>query len=168
VVERFLIKVFYPDGGPPESGTQEITDLSGQWMSVCSDFLEYHGPVMTHNMGGTLSHFDIHMGGPVGQLYAYGRPCFEFAISRGTEWGQDQGAVDHFVAIIQSAESESEQTVTYDVVSSAREAALFPTLLIFDRCDPEVPDEQKGALMQLGYHLAGAYLKYIESQNADS
>src|SRR5439155_5915840 len=65
-------------------------------MSICDDLLASYGPVMKHNMGSTLAHFDIAMAGPMVELLAYGQTCFRLGISLGTNSEQDRATILHF------------------------------------------------------------------------
>jgi len=164
MTKSFAIHIFYPDGDSPESGKQKMKSLSKRWLTVCSDMLSHYGPVMDHNMGSTLSHFDIKMDGPVGQLSAYGYKCFDFAISLGANSDQDRAAAQYFRNLLQQVVDAAGVSLRGDTVAVLDEAPSHPGLLLFDGGTPEVDDDQKGALMQLGFHLAGAYFQYCEAK----
>src|SRR4051794_3598729 len=94
--DKFTTHIFYADGGSPESGDRRLSDLSPRWLAIFDDLLTRHGPVMRHNMGSTLSHFDVVMAGPAVELLAFGKICFRLAISLGTASEQDQASVSQF------------------------------------------------------------------------
>lgn len=162
-MQEFAIHVFYPDGGAPESGVQTPEQLSDKWLTLCSTLINKSGPVMSRNMGGTLSHFDVEMAGPIGQLLVLGHRCFYFAISRGTNSNQDQTAITHFRSIAENVIQTVGNRVTESASSVLTDAVEFPCLLLLDTCQAEVVDDQKSALAQLGIHLAAAYFQYCKS-----
>jgi hypothetical protein len=164
VTEEYAIHVFYPDGRAPESGVQAIAQLSDRWLTVCADMLDESGPVMHRNMGSTLSHFDVKMGGPIGQLSAHGHRCFDFAISLGADSEQDHATARHFRSLFERAVGMSGGAVATNACAVLDGAVNRPCLLLFDFCQPDVADDQKAALAQLGIHLAGAYYRYCDSQ----
>ena len=157
--EVFAIQIFYADGGPPESGERRISDLSPKWMSICDDLIASYGPVMKHNMGSTLSHFDIAMAGPMVQLLAYGQTCFRIAISLGTGSEQDRATVLQFREIWTRLVESAGNTVDPAAMRVLDQAASERCVLVLDALQP-VDADQKLALLQLGEHLAGAYFKY--------
>ena len=154
------VLTFYPDGGAPEKTMIPEAAISDRWFSVCADILGSLGPVFKHNMGSTLSHFDVHMAGPMGRLLLNGTPCYEFAISRGTAAEQDAAAVEHFAELVLKAWQVAEAPVVEDAQVFLDGCDARPSLLLLDYCRPEMDDGQKLALGQLGIHLASAYLDY--------
>jgi hypothetical protein len=117
-------------------------------------------------LGSTLTHFAIKMGGPIGQLCVHGDPCFNFAISRGKRSAQDCAAVDHIRELIKQAVKCTGNRMENAATAILDEAPDSPSLLILDRPDTDIGDDQKQALLQLGFHLAGAYYQYCESEPA--
>jgi hypothetical protein len=158
VREVFAIHVFYADGGPPKSGERRISDLSPKWIGICDDLLRYHGPVMRHNMGSSLSHFDM-MGGPVVELLSFGQTCFRLAISLGTGSEQDRAAVSQFRGIWTRLVESGGAVVDLAAIRVLDSAATEQCVLVLDWAQPVDGDEQ-AALAQLGQHLAGSYFKY--------
>lgn len=162
MVKCFKIHFFYPDGGPPESGEQLIDGLSEKWLKICNDLLEHYGPVINHNMGSTLSHFDIRMGGPIGTLLVNGNTCFEFAISLGQISKQDRATTNHFKNILLKTREITSTPISESALNIVEMANNYSTLLLFDSVNTEVNENDKEALIDLGVHLAGAYFQYCE------
>ena len=160
MIDRFNIHVFYPDGGPPETGLQTTGDLSDRWLSVCRDLLDAEGPLLDRSMGSTLSHFHIQMAGPTGDLAAYGHTCFNFAITMGTSADQDVATSGHFRHTLNTVARLTGAVVSDAAVATISSAQSHASFLMLDRCVTDVDEDQKGALMQLGFHLAGAYYGY--------
>ena len=158
--ETFAIHIFYPDGGPPESAEKKISELSPKWLGVCADLLAHYGPVMNHNMGGTLPHFDIRMGGPTVHLMAHKHLCYQLAISRGSGSEQDRAAVSQLEVLLEKAVEIAGKAVDRAAIAVLDEAPCTPSVLIFDMCERAVDEDQKHALAELGVHLAGAYYQY--------
>jgi hypothetical protein len=158
--DTFAIHIFYPDGDPPESGEKKISELSPKWLGICADLLAHYGPVMTHNMGSTLSHLAIKMGGPTVHLLAYDHVCYQLAISRGSGSKQDRAAVSQFRILLEKAVEIAGKTVDPAAIAVLDAAPGTPSVLIFDMCQPAVDEPQKHALADLGVHLAGAYYQY--------
>lgn len=161
--DNFAIHCFYADGGLPDSGSRRISDLSPKWLAICDDLLAAHGPVLKHNMGSTLSHFDIAMAGPMIELNAYGQPGFVLAITLGTGSQQDQATVlkfrEDWSRLVESAGKKIHPAGVIVLNQATREQSI----LILDLC-PSLEEDQKLALLQFGEHLAGAYLRYCEQQ----
>ena len=161
--EVFTVHIFYPDGDPPDSGERRISDLSQKWMGICSGLLTHYGPVMKHNMGSTLAHFDIAMAGPIVELLAFDQMCFRLAISLGSSSEQDRATVLQFREIWTRLVESAGKTVEPAAMRILDQAATEQSVLVLDTCLPAVDDDQKVALAQLGEHLAGAYIKYCAS-----
>jgi hypothetical protein len=166
--EVFTVHIFYPDGGPPESGERRISNLSPKWMGICSEMLAHYGPVMKHNMGNALAHFDIAMAGPMVELLAFGQMCFRLAISLGSSSEQDRATVLQFRQIWTRLVEGAGNTIHPEAMRVLNEAAMEQSVLVLDTCQPAVDDDQKVALAQLGEHLAGAYIKYCATQERRS
>jgi len=162
--DTFALHIFYPDGGPPESAEKRISELSPKWLSICADLLAHHGPVMNHNMGGTLSHLDIRMGGPTVHLLAFGHLCHQLAISRGSGSEQDRAAVSQFKILLEKIAEIAGRVVDRAAIAVLDEAPCAQSVLVFDMCQPAVDENQKHALVDLGVHLAGAYYQYCASE----
>ena len=160
----FKVITFFPDGEPPENGFVEQEALSDKWMSICNDIYKGYGVVFRHNMGSTLSHFDIYMAGPMGRLSVNQKACFEISISLGTGSEQDKATIEHFQAFyleackVAKAPVPSEETLGA-FIGLEKEI----TLLTFDYCNPEIDDQDKVAIGQLGLHLANAYYDFCIS-----
>src|SRR5262245_41850280 len=146
--EAFAIRIFYADGGPPESGERRISDLSPKWMGIGEDLLASYGPVMRHNMGSTLSHVDVVMAGPTVELLAFGQTCFRLAISLGTGSEQDRATVLQFRETWKQLVESTGNTVDATAVRILDQAATEQCVLVLDTCQP-VDDGQKLALAQL-------------------
>ena len=157
------LTVFYPDGNAPETADYPIARLSAKWLKVCADLLADSGPVFVRNMGSTLSQFDIRMGGPVGELLIHGKRAFEFAISRGNFSTQDIATIDHFTTVYRKACSAAGSSICEKSLAAIRDSASKPSLLLFDYSDVDASSD-KEAIMQLGLHLAAAYLRYLETE----
>ena len=157
----FGIHFFYPDGGPPESGVQRIDALSEKWLSICRNVFKLNGPVFTHNMGSTLSHFDIDFAGPICQLRIHGRMCFELAISSGTHTQQDVATMEHFRKTLVHCASISGSELSDSASATITDAVANPCVLVIDQLVDEIEDEDRHALIQLGYHFVGAYYEYL-------
>lgn len=164
MIDCFNINVFYPDGASPESGSQRIEDLSDRWLSVCAQMLEEAGPVFGRNMGSTLSHFDIRMSGPIAELAAYGRTCFNLAMTSGINAEQDVATSNYFRGVLKEMATCFGTAVTDEANESIDSSRSHATLLVLDRCVADVDDEQKQALLQLGFHLVGAYYAFAEHE----
>ncbi len=164
MMKSYKTHIFYPDGRVPESGTQDISALSAKWLRVCAELLNHYGPVMDHNMGSTLSHFTIRMGGPIGELLIHGMTCFKFAISIGTGSEQDRATVNHFMDSFSRLCEACKATPEDKAVALIGQAADHTTCLFLDLCNPKIDPDQKGAMFQLGNHMAGAYIQYCGSQ----
>jgi hypothetical protein len=159
VRDTFTIHIFYADGSAPESGERRLSDLSPKWLAICGDLLTHHGPVMRHNMGGTLSQFDVVMAGPAVELLAFGKTSFRLAISLGTASKQDDATVSQFRELWTRLVESTGNTVAAAAMRVFDRAATEPCVLVVDTCQP-VDDDDKLALYQLGEHLIGAYIKY--------
>jgi hypothetical protein len=154
--------IYYPDGAPPETAHNEPRALSQRWLAVCAGLLAEHGPVFKHNMGSTLSHFDIEMGGPLGRLAVHRTPCFEFWISLGRGTAQDKATVSHFVEFHRKACAAANSSVQAEALTPMRDLHAKPALIMFDYCNPQIEQDQRAAIAQLGLHLADAYFEYCE------
>jgi len=165
VHDGFAVRIFYADGGPPESGERRISDLSPKWMAICDDLLAGYGPVMKHNMGSTLSHFDIAMAGPMVELLAFGQTCFRLAISLGSGSEQDRATVSQFRGLWTGLVQSAGNTVDTAAMRLLDGAATERCVLVLDACQP-ADDGQKLALAQLGEHLAAAYFKYCAASGS--
>ncbi len=163
--KKFAVHLFFPDGEAPVSSQWAFKDLSERWLTVCSDLLNEAGPVINRNMGNTLSHFDVKMGGPMGELLAFRHLCFIFAISLGEDSEQDKATVEHFEKTLQTTADAGGQNLCDQVRHVIQNAASTPTFLVLDMVAVEVSDDQKEALLQLGTHLAGAYLRYCAAED---
>jgi hypothetical protein len=164
---EFAIHIYFPDGEPPETGSMSLETLSPKWLGICRDLLEQHGPVMNHNMGSTLSHIAIRMGGPVGQLVCHGHPAFYFAVSLGSGSDQDKAALAHFEDLYVKACEFAQSAIKEESLAVLRGSSAAPSLLILDASDPELSDEDGGMLGELANHLAGAYLLYCGGERPD-
>lgn len=158
----FTMTIFYPDGGQPETVSYRASSLSPKWSQICHDLLDELGIVFHHNMGDTLSHFDIHLAGPIGRLLVHGHPCYEFSVFCGKRDEQDMATIRHFQEFAIAA-----CDAAHTIFSGAGRAALQalgdqPALLMFDYCHPEIEESQKIAIGQLGVHLAAAYFDYCD------
>ncbi len=158
------VLTFFPDGGAPEATVIPQEALSGRWLSVCAEILNTFGPSFKHNMGSALSHFDIHMAGPIGRLLLNGTPCYEFAVSCGMATEQDVAAVKHFSEMVRKAWQITGASAGKDVQFFLNRQDAKPSMLLFDYCRMEMDDEQKLGLAQLGIHLAKAYLDYCNNK----
>jgi hypothetical protein len=161
--EVFTVHIFYPDGDSPESGERRISDLSPKWMGIFSELLTHYGPVMKHNMGSTLDHFDIAIAGSMVELFAFDHMCFRLAISLGSGSEQDRATVLQFREIWTRLVESAGNTVELAAMRILDQAETEQSVLVLDTCQPAVDDDQKAALFQLGEHIAGAYIKYCES-----
>ncbi len=162
--DTFALHIFYPDGGPPDSAEKKISELSPKWLGICADLLAHYGPVMNHNMGNALSHFDVRMGGPTVHLLAFEHLCYQVAISRGSGSEQDRAAVSQFKTLLEKAVEIAGKVVDRAVIAVLDEASCTQSALVFDMCQPAVDENQKHALADLGVHLAGAYYQYSASE----
>jgi hypothetical protein len=165
VRDVFAIHVFYADGGPPESGERRISELAPKWIGICDDLLAHHGPVMRHNMGSTLSHFDIVMAGPMLELLAFGQACFRLAISLGTGSEQDQATVLEFCKIWSRLVESAGNKVNPVATGILDQAATKQSVLVLDTAQP-ADKADKLALAQLGQHLAAAYFKWCAASRS--
>lgn len=157
----FGIHFFYPDGEPPESGVQRIDTLSEKWLSICREMFKLNGPVFTHNMGSTLSHFDIEFAGPIWKLKINGKMCFELAITSETNTQQDTATIDYFRRTLVRYVSLSGSELSDSASATIKAAVAKPGVLVIDQLVDGIDDEQKHALIQLGYHLVGAYYEHL-------
>lgn len=155
--ESFAIHIFYADGASPESGERRIIDLSPKWVGICSDLLSRLGPVLKHNMGSTLSHFDIVMAGPMIELHAHDQLCFRLAISLGTQSEQDQTAVAQFRELWTHLATSAGNEIDSAAARILNHAPATQCILVLD-VGSTIEDGQKLALLQLGEHLSGAYM----------
>jgi hypothetical protein len=155
------LKVFYPDGLAPECGESNASDLSERWLLVCSDILQNLGPVFRRDMGSTLAHFEIEVGGPVGALYAYKQLCFSFAVSSGLGTEQDLGAVSWFRDLYTKSCASLSATPVCEALEAIEVSRAAPSILLLDHIQTDVPDEQKGALLELGHHFGVSLLRYL-------
>jgi hypothetical protein len=160
----FGVHIFYSDGGPPESGSQSIDALSVSWLSICRDLLNAKGAVFCHNMGSTLSHFDIELAGPVGRLVANGKTCFDIAITLGANTDQDVLTSTYFRKKLDDYVNSSGNALSQSAFDTIDAAATNRCVLLIDNCVSDVDDEQKHALIQIGYHLVAAYYEYTSQQ----
>jgi hypothetical protein len=160
----FGVHIFYPDGGPPESGSQPIDALSVNWLSICRDLLNAQGAVFSHNMGSTLSHFDIELAGPVGRLVAYGKTCFDIAITLGANTDQDVLSSTYFRKKLDDYVNSAGNALSQSALDTIDAAATNRCVLLIDKCVSDVDDEQKHALIQIGYHLVAAYYEYTSQE----
>jgi hypothetical protein len=124
--------------------------------------LDQLGIVFHHNMGHTLSHFDVHLAGPMGRLLVHGSPCYELSILRGHRDEQDLATIRHFQDFAIAA-CDAAHTKFSDAGRAALQSlAGQPALLMLDYCNPKIAADQKVAIGQLGAHLAAAYFDYCE------
>src|SRR5438093_77460 len=105
--------------------------------------LDEVGMVFHHNMGHTLSHFDVQLAGPMGRLLCHGYPCYEFSVFRGRRDEQDLATIRHFQDFATAA-----CDAAHTKFSDASRAALqtlgdHPALLMFDYCHPKVGADQR-------------------------
>ena len=159
--DSFKIQLYFPDGDPPETGERDAADLSQRWLDQCSEILNYFGPVFNHNMGSTLSHFDIRMAGPMVELLANNNTCFRLAILCGTGTEQEHATKDQFASLLNRVVSAVENDVAPETIESMGIENKTRMLLALDLL-ADVPEDQKQALFQLGEHLAWAYIQYCE------
>jgi len=158
----FEVHIFYPDGEAPESGEQVIEELSPKWLALFENFLDRNGPVFDQNLGSTLSHFDVRMGGPIGQWIVNNETCFDFAISRGEGSDQDNASIEHMRTLLQSVVQASGKVLSDSAEEVLTGSARKPSLLLFDSCSPGIDEQNKGAAIELTCHQTGAYLRYCE------
>ncbi len=164
----FKMTIFYPDGGQPEPVAYRASALSPKWSKICHDMLEELGVVFRHNMGHTLSHFDIQLAGPMGRLLVHGHPCYEFSIFCGRRDEQDMATLRHFQDFVVAACDVAHTTFSAEGQAALQALGHQPALLMFDYCRPEIDADQKIAIGQLGVHLADAYFDYCESGQQDA
>ncbi len=157
----FCIHFFYPDGEPPESGSQQVAALSEKWLSICREVFNLNGPVFTYNMGSSLSHFDIEFAGPICKLKINGRMCFELAITSGDATQQDIATIDYFRTTLGRYVCIAGSDLTDSASATIKSAVANPSVLVIDHLVNDIEDEQKHALIQLGYHFVGAYYEYL-------
>jgi len=117
---------------------------------------------MNHNMGSTLSHFSIQMGGPSVRLLLHDQVCFYLAISLGIDSTQDRASINAFCDILEKATSTAGTNIQDGATAVLSQASSKRCLLVLDALLSDVADDQKTALIQLGYHLAGAYFTYCD------
>lgn len=162
------VLTFAPDESQPSRELIPGEAISEKWFGVCAELLNTHGPVFRRNLGSTLSHMDIHMGGPIGRLLVNGTVVFEFAISRGTGDKQDVATVQHFAGFCREA-FKAAGTEGLDAAFVAPPAVTdTPVLLLFDYF-ADIDERNALAIAQLGIHLASAYVEYCNSGlSADS
>ena len=161
MIAAFGIHFFYPDGEPPESGVQRFDTLSEKWLSICRDVFKLNGPVFTHNMGNSLSHFDIEFAGPICKLKINGRTCFELAITSGVAAQQDIATIDYFRTTLGRYVCLSGSELSDSASAKIKSAVANPSVLVIDHLVNDIEDEQKHALIELGYHFVGAYYEYL-------
>jgi hypothetical protein len=164
MIAAFGVHIFYPDGGPPESGSQSIDALSINWLSICRDLLDARGVVFSHNIGSTLSHFDIELAGPVGKLVAHGKTCFDIAITLGTNTDQDVLTSTYFRKKLADNVNSAGNALSQSAFDTIDSAASNRCVLLIDNCVSDVDDEQKQALIQIGYHLVAAYYEFTSQE----
>lgn len=160
MVESFKILQFFPDGAAPETGLQEVSQLSERWVNVSLDLLNNWGPVFDQSLGSTLAHFRITLNGPAGSLLAHNNIHYEFAILPGTNSSQEQQSARWFAeraSELSSALGCSLATESQQVIASS---VYEPTLLLLDHSRDDIAAEQRQALFQLGLHLVGAYYRW--------
>ena len=157
----FCIHFFYPDGEPPESGSQRIDALSEKWLSICREVFNLNGPVFTYNMGSSLSHFDIEFAGPICKLKINGRMCFELAITSGVAAQQDIATIDYFRTTLDRYVCIAGSDLADSASATIKSALANPSVLVIDQLVDDIEDEHKHALIQLGYHFVGAYYEYL-------
>jgi len=160
----FDIVTFFPDGEAPEISRIETSRLSKRWLDVCSGMLNDLGPVFQHNMGSTLTHFDVHLAGPMGRLLAFGKACYEFSISLGESSDQDSQALSHFRDFLKQACKTAGSALSPGAIAALSERINTPSLIMFDYCNSGIGDDQKLAIGQLGIHLANAYYDYCHPE----
>ena len=162
------VLTFFPDGAAPERTELAASQISDRWLSVCRDILNHHGPVFEHNMGSTLSHFDLHLAGPMGRLSVNGCACYELGISLGMGSRQDNETMEWFRGFLREACEVAKSTLSGDAISATNGLGAVPSVMLFDYCNPQIPDDQKAAMGQLGLHLVNAYFDcYTEGQQID-
>jgi hypothetical protein len=154
--------IFFPDGKEPVVSQIDPATLSPKWSAICADILDQLGPVFKYNMGSTLSHFDIEMAGPFGRLIVHDTRCFDFWIIRAPQSEQDRSTVQHFTEFLHSACKIPGSLPTAATLDSLRQLESTSGLIFFDYCQPEIDENQKDAIAQLGVHLGHAYLEYSE------
>ncbi|MCU0714475.1 MAG: hypothetical protein MUC43_20695 [Pirellula sp.] len=135
----FVVHIFYSDGGPPESGSQSIDALSVSWLSICHDLL-------------------------VGRLVANGKTCFDIAITLGANTDQDVLTSTYFRKKLDDYVNSSGNALSQSAFDTIDAAATNRCVLLIDNCVSDVDDEQKHALIQIGYHLVAAYYEYTSQQ----
>ena len=158
----FKMALFYPDGKPPEIVAYPASSLSPKWSRICQQMLDELGLVFQYNMGHTLSHFDVHLAGPMGRLLVHGRRCYAFSLVRGRGDDQDVATVRQFESMVAAACQAAHRTLSAETQAALHGLEKQPALLMFDYCDPEIDSDQRVAIGQLGVHLAAAYFDYCE------
>ena len=133
--------------------------LSPRWLPVCNDLLNHYGPVFTHNMGGTLSHFEIRFTAGIAHYYAHGHAVVSAVYLPGVSAAQDSGALEVFTHHVTS--SAPVQRLCADpsgFASHLRTHSERPLSIGLVWGNSQVAESDAEALIELGTHLAGAYL----------
>jgi hypothetical protein len=161
MIASFRVQFFFPDGGPPESEVQKVEALSEKWLSICRALFEQHGPVFTQNMGSTLARFDIEVSGPMFQLKSDGHLCFTLAITSGGGTQQDFATSEWFRKLLINCVASAGAEMSDSASAAISDSVASASALVIDQLAEDVDNDQKHALIQLGYHLVGAYYGYM-------
>ena len=156
----FDVHVFFPDGSAPESSLVRKRALSSKWLAICEDLYNNYGPIFRHNMGSTLSHFDVTMAGPIGELIVSDIKCFDLSVCDGSDSEQNAATIDHFSEKLVESIRLTGSELSAEATRALQKSRAVPSLLLFDYCREEVSDDLKMAIVELGYHLVAAYLRY--------
>lgn len=141
-MDSFTLQHFAFDGEILGSSELKFSQLSEKWLKLCSELLDYHGPVFGTYLGSTLNHFHVKC--------TAGFCCFSV-----------HNQVLYVAALLSSGSSEQNSKLIG--LLSSQFGHTFPithtepALLIVNLLNEEISENEQHAMFQLAYHFAAAY-----------
>jgi hypothetical protein len=157
--ETFTSAIYLLNGEFVGKGDWHLANMSERWLKVCGDLLGSYGPVFTHNMGSTLSRFDIQLTAGVAHFRCGGELVLSAVYLPGVRPTADAGALSVFAKQILNSPAFAAACSDPSAFSSHLSTHVERPLAInFLWATPGVDEDDQGALVELAHHLAAEYL----------
>jgi len=157
----FHIASFAIDGELMGMTYWELAKLSGQWLTVCSAFLDAHGPVFHVSWPGQLSHirtkFTSAEGAALVTLFVNDEMALMAMLASGRSATADAELAAMFVRFLQDLTSVNETAAASDSFSQITTLLERPLMVAVPWPLNSLADSDRDLVTELSWHLAGAF-----------
>lgn len=147
LMASFTIAHYALDGESLGVATRNSADLSQQWMDVCSQFFDTHGPIFSESMGGTLSRYMVKCTAGMFEFRVAESRVFVGAVLVGRNEEQDRALAKVLALHVKSVD-----------VPTPR-----PLFVVVNLLNQEVTQNDQHAMFELAVHFAAAYLVWSKA-----